>query len=77
MSGDGRRSVPGAAGAIPIVEGWVLRDVYRGAAMIQGRGGIIEVVPGDHLPALGRIEALQRQDGRWVVVTSRGLIVSR
>jgi hypothetical protein len=59
------------------VEGWVLRDVYRGAAMIQGRGGIIEVVPGDHLPALGRIEALQRQDGRWVVVTSRGLIVSR
>jgi hypothetical protein len=26
---------------------------------------------------LGRIEALQRQDGRWVVVTSRGLIVSR
>jgi hypothetical protein len=78
MSGDGRRNIPGAAGAtMPIVEGWVLRDVYRGAAMLQGRGGIIEVVPGDHLPALGRIEALQRQDGRWVVVTSRGLIVSR
>jgi hypothetical protein len=77
MSGDGKRAVPAAGATMPIVEGWVLRDVYRGAAMIQGRAGIIEVVPGDHLPALGRIEAVQRHDGRWVVVTSRGLIVSR
>ena len=32
---------------------------------------------GDSLPGLGRIETIRRQDGRWVVVTSRGLIVSR
>lgn len=67
---------PGASSA-PIVEGWVLRDVFNGAAMIQGRAGVIEVVPGDNLPGLGRIESVKRQDGRWVVVTSRGLIVSR
>jgi hypothetical protein len=61
-----------------IVDGWTLRDVYRGAAMIQGtRGGVIEVFPGDQLPALGRIEQIKRQDGRWVVVTSRGLIVAK
>jgi hypothetical protein len=60
-----------------IVDGWVVRDVYNGSAMIQGRAGMIEVVPGDILPGLGRIEQVKRQDGRWVVVTSRGLIVSR
>ena len=60
-----------------VVDGWVLRDVYRGAALIQGRGGVIEVLPGDQLPALGRVEQIKRQDGRWVVVTSRGLIVQR
>jgi hypothetical protein len=60
-----------------ILDGWVLRDVFNGAAMVQTpRNGILEVVPGDVLPGLGRIEGVKRQDGRWVVVTSRGLIVS-
>jgi hypothetical protein len=61
----------------PIVDGWVVRDVYNGAAWIQGRPGIIQVIPGDHLPGLGRIEQVKRHDGKWVVVTSRGQIVSR
>jgi hypothetical protein len=69
---DMKRIPPG-----PIVEGWVLRDVYNGTAMIQNRAGIIQVMPGDSLPALGRIEQVRRQDGRWVVVTSRGLILPR
>lgn len=60
-----------------VVEGWVLRDVYNGAAMIQGHGGVLAVLPGDNLPGLGRIEAIKRQDGRWVVVTARGLILPR
>lgn len=69
---------PGPASlSLPIVDGWVLRDVYNGAAMIQSRAGVIEVLPGDNLPGLGRIESVRRQDGRWVVVTSRGLIVPR
>ena len=61
----------------PVIEGWVVRDVYNGAAMIQNRAGVIQVIPGDVLPGLGRIEQVRRQDGRWMVVTSRGLIVSR
>jgi len=61
----------------PILQDYVLRRVYDGAALIEGRQGIIEVEPGIAVPGLGRIEAIKRQDGRWVVVTSRGLIVSR
>lgn len=58
------------------VEGWVLRDVQRGTALIEGRMGIIEVDQGDVVPGLGRIEAIRKQDGRWVVVTSKGLITT-
>jgi hypothetical protein len=60
-----------------IVPGWAVRDVYRGVAMLQSRlGGMVEVEPGDVLPGLGRIEAIRRQEGRWVVVTSKGTITS-
>jgi hypothetical protein len=61
----------------PTVQGWVLRRVYDGAALIEGRDGIVEVEPGMITPGLGRVEAIKRQDGRWVVVTSRGLIIGR
>jgi hypothetical protein len=60
-----------------IVPGWTLQDVYRGVALIQGgRHGIMEVEAGDVVPGLGRIEAIRKQDGRWVVITPKGLIVA-
>jgi hypothetical protein len=59
------------------LEGWVVRQVSRGVAVIQGRRmGLIEVETGDIVPGVGRIESIRRQDGRWVVVTSKGLIRS-
>jgi len=64
-------------GRLPTVDGWVLREVGRGAALIEGRGGLYEVIAGDPVPGLGRVDAIRKQDGRWVVVTSRGLIVAR
>ncbi len=67
---------PPAALQHPIVQGWILRRVYDGTALIEGREGIIEVEPGTMLPGLGRIEDIKKQDGRWVVLTSKGLIVS-
>ena len=55
--------------------GWSVRDVYRNAALIQGtKLGMMEVSPGDNIPGLGRIHSIRQQDGRWVVVTSRGII---
>jgi hypothetical protein len=72
-------SIAPAAGVKPekpgVVDGWVLRKAYRGAALVEGRYGIIEIEPGDHLPGVGRVEEIKRQDGRWVVVTAKGLIV--
>jgi hypothetical protein len=64
-------------GRLPTVEGWTLRDVANGGALIEGRQGIYEVYAGDPVPGLGRVDAIRRQDGRWVVVTSKGLIVAR
>jgi len=62
---------------LPTVEGWVLREVANGAALIEGRQGIYEVYAGDPVPGLGRVDAIRKQDGRWVVVTSKGLVVAR
>ncbi|HKA72854.1 MAG TPA: hypothetical protein VKE26_13665 [Xanthobacteraceae bacterium] len=58
-----------------IIEDYVVRRVFDGVALIEGRRGIIEIEPGATLPGAGRVEEIRRQDGRWVVVTTKGLIV--
>jgi hypothetical protein len=68
---------PAASGRPAVLEGWVLRDVHRGTAFLEGRSGVMEVEQGDMVPGLGRIDAIRKQDGRWVVVTSRGTITMR
>lgn len=62
---------------LPLVDGWRLVDVADGGATIEGRAGVFEVYAGDPIPGLGRVDAIRKQDGRWTVVTSRGLIVAR
>jgi hypothetical protein len=69
--------VKNEVGRLPTIDGWNLRDVANGGALIEGRQGIFEVYAGDLVPGLGRIDAVRRQDGHWVVVTSRGLVVAR
>jgi hypothetical protein len=65
------------AARLPTLDGWVLRDITNDGAVIEGRQGLFEVLAGDAMPGLGRVEAIRRQDGRWVVVTTKGLIVAR
>lgn len=62
---------------LAIIDGWTLTKVTGGGAMVDGPGGLYEAYPGDPLPGLGRVDAVRYQDGRWVVVTSKGLIVRR
>jgi hypothetical protein len=62
----------------PVVDGWVLTSVgRRGGAIVASRSGFYEVYPGDPLPGVGRVEGIRQQDGRWVVVTPKGVIVRR
>jgi hypothetical protein len=61
---------------VSVVPGWVVRGVYEGTALIQGRIGLVEVEVGDPLPGGGRVQAIRRQDGHWVVVTTKGLILA-
>jgi hypothetical protein len=70
-------SVPEAKAAskdMPL-DGWVLHDVQGGVALIENRNGRLhEVVAGQNLPTVGRVEAIERRGRAWVVVTSKGLI---
>jgi hypothetical protein len=57
------------------VEGWVLREVVDGFALIEGfNGRLFEVGPGSNIPGVGRVEAIRRQEGQWVVFTPKGII---
>jgi hypothetical protein len=59
-----------------VVPGWSVRGAARGAVLVESHGEIFEVVPGASLPGLGRVESIRRIDGRWIVQTPKGLIVS-
>jgi hypothetical protein len=59
-----------------VIPDWRVRGAARGAVLVEGHGDIYEVVPGARLPGLGRVESIRRVDGRWIVETPKGLIVS-
>ncbi len=61
----------------PVVDGWAVQDVENGRALVTTRyGGVFEVGSGSFLPGLGRVETIKREDGKWIVVTARGVITS-
>ena len=74
----GRTEAPArqeAAARPTTVEGWMLRDVYGGVALLEGRGGgLREVAPGEYIPGVGEIRSIERRGRGWVVVTSHGII---
>ncbi len=63
-----------AADAEKPIGDYTLREVQNGVALVQGRGGLYEVVPGDRLPSVGKVLAVERIGRKWVVVTERGRI---
>jgi hypothetical protein len=58
------------------IDGWVVRDVYGGTAVLEGPDGIWNAARGDMVPHVGRIDSIVRWGSRWIVVTSSGLISS-
>jgi hypothetical protein len=61
----------------PVVRDWSVRGARNGYVYVEGRyGDVYQVVPGAPLPGLGPVESIRRLDGRWVVTTPKGIIVS-
>jgi hypothetical protein len=61
----------------PILNDWVVQDVHNGRALIESRyGAEFFVASGSVLPGLGTVQAVKRQNGQWVVITTKGVITS-
>jgi hypothetical protein len=60
-----------------VVRDWRIYNVRDGIVAVEGHGEIYEIGIGAPLPGLGPVEQIKRQDGRWVVMTPKGLIVSQ
>ena len=56
------------------IEGWALREVTNGTAVLEGPSGTWRVTRGDTVPGVGRIVSIFRWGNRPIVATSRGLI---
>jgi hypothetical protein len=59
-----------------VVAGWIIRDTRNGYVYVENHGELYQVVLGAPLPGLGPVQSVKRQDGRWVVLTPKGIIVS-
>lgn len=78
-SGDptGSVSLPESA-SLPkkVVKGWFVRQAYEGIAILQGPNGVVEAVLGQQVPGLGHIDEIKNENGRLVVLSSAGAILS-
>lgn len=61
---------------MPVVPGWSIHDTRGGYVYVESRGDIYQITPGAPLPGLGPVESIKRLEGRWVVKTPKGIIVS-
>ena len=59
-----------------VVAGWTIRDTRNGYVYVENHGELYQVVLGAPLPGLGPVQSVKRQDGRWMVLTPKGIIVS-
>jgi hypothetical protein len=56
------------------IDGWVLREVVNGTAVLEGPDGIRRVKRGDTVPGIGQVVAIFGWGNRLIVATSSGLI---
>ena len=56
------------------IDGWTLREVVNGTAVLEGPGGSLRVKRGDTVPGVGKVVAIIRWGNRLIVATSKGLI---
>jgi hypothetical protein len=56
------------------IEGWTLRAVTDGTAVLEGPNGVWRARPGQMVPGIGKVDSIVRWGNRLIVATSRGLI---
>ncbi len=61
----------------PVLHDFVLRDVFDGKALVEGRHALSLVSPGMTLDGAGEVLSIQRRNDTWVVVTKDGVIGGR
>jgi hypothetical protein len=59
------------------IEGWTIREVNGGTAVLEGPNGVWKATRGDTVPGVGKIDSIVRWGNRWIVATSKGLISTR
>jgi hypothetical protein len=59
------------------LEGWIIREVNGGTAILEGPNGVWKATRGDTIPTIGKIDSIVRWGNRWIVATSKGLISTR
>jgi hypothetical protein len=57
-----------------LVHNYILREVADGVALIEGPDGLREVWAGRTIPGAGKVTSIEKQGGKWVVVTPEGII---
>lgn len=78
VTGSVPKTAARASDGVRVVEGWRLNRIVRGGAEVEFDGVRYAVYPGDPLPGVGTVSGLKRiEDGRWALVTSKGLIIGR
>jgi hypothetical protein len=60
----------------PVVTGWTIHDFRNGYVFVESHGEVFQAQIGAPLPGLGPVQSVKRQDGRWMVLTPKGMIVS-
>ena len=58
------------------IEGWTVREVQGGTAILEGPDGVRMASRGDTIPGVGRIDSIVRWGSRWIVATANGLIAT-
>jgi hypothetical protein len=56
----------------PAASRYAILEVSRGLALIANKAGVRRVGPGDVVPDLGRITAIERRGAHWVVLLQNG-----
>jgi hypothetical protein len=68
------KRIPVPETRLTIIEGWMLREVTNGKAVLEGPNGIWTAKRGDTVPGVGRVESIVLWGARWIVATSSGLL---